>query len=59
METIDKKHMTSLRKKEIKVLLEAIKHFEHKIEKQGRITNARDVEHLQRLKELKKQLYSK
>ena len=59
METIDKRRMTSLRKKEIKVLQDAIKHFEHKIEKQGVITNARDQEHLQMLKELKKQLDSK
>lgn len=48
METID-----------IKALQDAIKHFEHKIEKQGRITNARDAEHLQRLKQLKKQLDNK
>lgn len=48
METID-----------IKALQNAIKHFEHKIKKQGQITNARDSEHLQRLKELKKQLNSK
>ena len=33
---------------------EAIKHFEDKIKKQGRITNARDEEHLSRLKELRK-----
>jgi len=35
---------------------EAIKHFEDKIEKQGRITNARDEEQLLRLKELRKSL---
>ena len=39
---------------EIKELEEAIKHFEDKIKKQGRITNARDEEHLSRLKELRK-----
>lgn len=33
---------------------EAIKHFEDKIKKQGRITNARDEEQLSRLKELRK-----
>ena len=44
---------------EIKALQDAIKHFERKIEKQGRITDARDEEHLQRLKELKKELDSK
>ncbi len=44
---------------EIKALKDAIKHFKHRIEKQGLITNARDEEHLQRLKELKKQLDSK
>ena len=44
---------------ETKDLENAIKHFEHKIENQGLITNARDEEHLQRLKELKKQLDNK
>ena len=33
---------------------EAIKHFEDKIKKQGRITNARDEEQLSKLKELRK-----
>ena len=32
----------------------AIKHFEDKIKKQGRITNARDEEQLLKLKKLKK-----
>lgn len=41
---------------DIKALQDAIKHFERKIEKQGRITDARDEEHLQMLKQLKKQL---
>jgi ribosomal protein S21 len=44
---------------ETKALENAIKHFEHKIENQGLITNARDEEHLQRLKELKKELNNK
>ena len=48
METID-----------TKALENAIKHLKHKIEKQGLISNARDQEHLQRLKELKKELDSK
>lgn len=35
-------------------LEEAIKFFEDKIKEQGLITNARDEEHLARLKELRK-----
>ena len=38
-------------------LEEAIKHFEDKIKKQGRITNARDEEQLYKLKQYRKELF--
>lgn len=43
-------------KTETEKIKEAISIFEEKIQRQGMITNARDEEHLQRLKELLKQL---
>ena len=43
-------------KNEINELDAAIKFFKEKIAEQGRITNARDEEHLQRLIEIKKQI---
>ena len=39
-----------------KKLVDAIKMFQKKIEKQGRVTNARDEEHLERLKKLYKDM---
>ena len=42
-----------------KKLVDAIKMFQKKIEKQGRVTNARDEEHLERLKKLYKDMGGK
>jgi len=41
---------------ELQKLQEAIKHFEDKIQKQGRITNAFDEEHLNRLRKIHNEL---
>ena len=44
---------------ELKKLEDAIKMFQDKIKKQGRITNARDEEHLQNLIKVYKQMGGK
>ena len=41
---------------EIKKIDDAISHFEKKIASQGRITNARDEEHLEKLKDLRSKM---
>lgn len=38
-------------------LNDAIKHFEDKLNAQGHIKNARDVEHLERLKDVRTDMY--
>lgn len=43
---------------ELKKIDDAILHFEMKIKNQGKVTNARDEEHLEKLKNIKKELSS-
>ena len=46
-------------KEELKKLGDAIKFFQDKIKKQGRVTNARDEDHLKRLLKLYKDMGGK